>query len=91
MKKLLVLLLTVFFSLCCSAQPISELKEKAAQGDVSAQFRLAYCYFKGVGVTQDPKQAVYWYRKAAEQGHARAQKILPRLEEELNNDGKPKK
>lgn len=91
MKKLLVLLLTVCFSLCCSAQPISELKEKAAQGVVSAQFRLAYCYFKGVGVTKDPKQAVYWYRKAAEQGHARAQKKLPRLEEELNNDGKPKK
>ena len=78
MKKLLVLLLTVCFSLCCSAQPISELKEKAAQGVVSAQFRLADCYFKGVGVTKDPKQAVYWYRKAAEQGHARAQIILAR-------------
>ena len=30
-------------------------------------------YTNGHGVTQDYKQAVKWYRKAAEQGHASAQ------------------
>jgi TPR repeat protein len=30
-------------------------------------------YDYGTGVTQDKQQAVYWYRKAAEQGHAGAQ------------------
>ncbi|EET45191.1 Sel1 repeat protein [Neisseria sicca ATCC 29256] len=30
-------------------------------------------YEKGQGVRQDDKQAVYWYRKAAEQGNAKAQ------------------
>ena len=30
-------------------------------------------YDKGRGVEQDDEQAVFWYRKAAEQGNARAQ------------------
>ena len=30
-------------------------------------------YAKGQGVTQDVVEAVRWYRKAAEQGHATAQ------------------
>jgi len=33
-------------------------------------------YDKGKGVTQDYKQAVYWYQKAAEQGYAEAQNHL---------------
>ena len=31
------------------------------------------CYNLGTGVTKDYTQAVYWFRKAAEQGHAEAQ------------------
>ena len=33
-------------------------------------------YFNGRGVAQDYKQAVAWIRKAAEQGDAKAQRIL---------------
>ena len=44
-----------------------------------AQCLLGYCYKHGNGVGQDNKQAVYWYRKAAEQGHADAQNVLKRL------------
>ena len=33
-------------------------------------------YDNGEGVEQDFKKAVYWYRKAAEQGDAEAQEIL---------------
>ena len=40
---------------------------KAKQGDPGAQFSLGECYYHGA---QDYKQAVYWYSKAAEQGHA---------------------
>ena len=43
---------------------------KAKQGDPGAQFALAECYYHGA---QDYKQAVYWYSKDAEQGHASAQ------------------
>ena len=44
----------------------------AKQGDASAQDRLADMYYVGDGVPRDDAQAVYWYRKAAEQGFARA-------------------
>ncbi|WP_309295377.1 tetratricopeptide repeat protein, partial [Aeromonas caviae] len=33
-------------------------------------------YTKGQGVAQDNSQAMAWYRKAAEQGHAQAQYFL---------------
>ena len=38
-----------------------------------AQGQLGGCYFKGTGVPQDDAQAVVWFRKGAEQGHAGAQ------------------
>ena len=34
---------------------------------------------KGQGIAKDAKQAVNWYTKAAERGHARAQFLLGRL------------
>ena len=40
---------------------------------MKVQFVLGYCYDEGQGVAQDYTQAVYWYRKSAEQGYARAQ------------------
>jgi len=50
---------------------------KSSDGDdTEAQYNLAMMYSKGIGVTQDLEQAVYWYRKAAEQKHAEAQLIL---------------
>ena len=39
----------------------------------STQFELGWCYENGCGVDKDEKQAVYWYRKATEQGDADAQ------------------
>lgn len=41
-----------------------------------AQSNIGLCYEYGRGVNQDYYEAVKWYRKAAEQGHAGAQKIL---------------
>ena len=43
---------------------------------VEAQFNLGYAYDSGKGITQNDEQAIYWYRKAAEQGHKRAQFCL---------------
>ena len=37
---------------------------------------LGWCYANGEGVPQDFQEAVKWYRKAAEQGHADAQNNL---------------
>ena len=42
----------------------------AEQGVAKAQYNLGLMYYKGEGVPEDDKQAVKWYRLAAEQGLA---------------------
>jgi len=49
------------------------LKPLVEQGDAVAQYNLGVMYAHGEGVSEDDAQAVHWYRKAAEQGVARAQ------------------
>ncbi|MEZ9417619.1 tetratricopeptide repeat protein, partial [Vibrio sp. 10N.286.49.E1] len=49
---------------------------------MDAQYNLGLSYERGVGVIQDYKEAVSWYRKAAEQGHALAQNNLGVMYEE---------
>lgn len=41
--------------------------------NAQTQFERGRAYEKGQGVPQDDAQALAWYRKAAEQGHAKAQ------------------
>ncbi|MBW2737831.1 MAG: sel1 repeat family protein [Deltaproteobacteria bacterium] len=58
---------------------IIKSKEKAAPtgtSDAEAQFKLGLKYERGKGVPKNPKKAVEFYRKAAEQGHADAQAML---------------
>ena len=55
------------------------LVEKADAGDASAQYRLGFSYASGIGVEKNPAEAVRWYRKAAQQGLAMAQKNLAEL------------
>ncbi len=52
------------------------LREKAEQGQVSAQLQLGRMYDMGQGVPQDYKEAFRWYQAAAEQEHADAQRYL---------------
>jgi uncharacterized protein len=52
---------------------ITQLKADAQKGYASQQIELAAAYFTGNGVTQDAKQAAYWYRKAAEAGDPEAE------------------
>jgi serine/threonine protein kinase len=50
-----------------------DLYGKAAdQGNASAQFGLGVIYDNGRGVSENDVEAVKWFRKAAEQGHATA-------------------
>jgi len=44
---------------------------------------LGYMYLYGLGVPQDYNKALYWFKKAAEQGYARAKANLEYLESEL--------
>ena len=72
---------------CSDAQyRLGEIKEKteptiavdwyrmaAAQNDKKAQYRLGFCYEKGLGVEQDFSMAVELYEKSAKQGYEKAQ------------------
>lgn len=51
----------------------------AAAGDAQAQYQLGRMYEFGDAVRPEPKKAVYWYRKAAEQDLPRAQYNLARM------------
>ena len=53
-----------------------ETKVKAEKGDAKAQTLLGIFYQDGDGVPKDDAEAVKWYRKAADQGHALAQYFL---------------
>jgi TPR repeat protein len=48
----------------------------AARGDPQAQYMLGACYYFGVRVNKEPKEALKWLQLAAEQGHTRAQSAL---------------
>jgi TPR repeat protein len=51
-------------------------KALAERGDRTAQTNLGNCYYKAYGAVKDQVQAVMWWRKAADQGHAQAQFML---------------
>ena len=74
MKKIITsIFLFVGITACAQSTRIDSLMTKAEQGVAKAQYNLGECYYEGIGVPQDYKQAVYWYSKAAEQGLAEAQ------------------
>ena len=54
-------------------QSIAELQQRAETGDSEAQYQLALRYSSGHGVFQNDAEAVTWFRKSAESGHAMAQ------------------
>jgi TPR repeat protein len=47
--------------------------------NAEAQFQLGGLYRKGMGVEKNSKQAVEWYRKAAQQGHEGAKARLKEM------------
>jgi len=64
--------------------------KQAEEGDMDSQFYMADCYDSGKEVNKDHKMAIYWYEKAANQGHIAAQfllglKHLVRAQNPLNN------
>ncbi|WP_353071342.1 tetratricopeptide repeat protein [Tunturiibacter gelidiferens] len=72
---LLAIGVTLLVGYAASAEgiDITQLKADAQKGYASRQIELAAAYFTGNGVTQDAKQAAYWYQKAAEAGDPEAE------------------
>ncbi|MEJ7925273.1 SPOR domain-containing protein [Sphingobium sp. AN641] len=58
------------------ARAISEWRPLAAAGDPDAQFNMGQAHKLGRGVQTDLSAALEWYRKAAGQGHLRAEDNL---------------
>lgn len=61
------------------------LLKQAEEGDVIAQFRLAYCYQTGDGVQRNSDECIRWYTIAAMNGHPASQHNLGVLY--MNGDG----
>ncbi len=55
------------------ATALREWRPLAERGIRAAQYNMGLMHKKGLGVVQDPKEAVKWYRRAAEQGLAKGQ------------------
>lgn len=56
---------------------VATMKKKAEQGDAASQYSLADCYaFEEHGMPHDQARAIYWYQKAAAQGHAFSMFVL---------------
>lgn len=58
------------------ARAVAVWQPLAQSGDPDAQFNMGQAYKLGRGVKADPVLAIDWYRKAAKQGHARAEDNL---------------
>ena len=56
-----------------------DFEQRAYQGDPVAQFCLGYMYKNGKGVKADDEEAMAWYIKAAQKGHAPAQNNLAKM------------
>jgi len=55
-------------------------RDAAYGGDLEAQFEFGICLRDGVGVQQNPQEAIEWFRKAAEAGHTGAAQALSMLQ-----------
>lgn len=58
------------------ARAIAQWRPLAQSGDADAQFNMGQAYKLGRGVQSDMSTAIDWYRKAAAQGHTRAEDNL---------------
>jgi TPR repeat protein len=64
---------------------VQHFRTLADQGIAPAQWMIGWTYHRGFTVPQDLQEAMRWYRKAAEQGHARSHLALGILYE--NGEG----
>lgn len=55
------------------------LKEGAEKNNPDAQYALGYMYYYGKGVTEDKQKALFWFNRAALNGHEKAIEALNRL------------
>ncbi|MEA3372463.1 MAG: tetratricopeptide repeat protein [Campylobacterota bacterium] len=57
--------------------------DAATLGDPEAQYQLGYMYYRGIFIKGDMDKAGYWFGKASEQGHQKAEFYLSMIWEEV--------
>ena len=62
-------------------QAFRDYMVEAREGDPTAQFVVARRLEKGIGTKKDTEQALYWYKQAADNGHALAKLFIDRKAE----------
>jgi hypothetical protein len=62
-------------------QAFTDYMVEAREGDPTAQFVVARRLEKGLGTKKDTEQALYWYKQAADNGHALAKLFVDRKAE----------
>lgn len=77
LQKLLFIILTSTLFFSTHAESLAETRELAEKGDAEAQFKLGISHIMiPIHQSTNTKHAVYWFTKAAEQGHGTAQEML---------------
>jgi len=78
--RLVVLLILVCISFAQEATvdsiDVAQLRARAEAGHAPEQIKLARALRSGIGIKQDPIEAVHWFLKAADQGDPEAQTDL---------------
>ncbi len=59
---------------------IKTLYDKAQEGNVEAELKIAFCYYDGDGVARNHTEARRWFAKAAEHGNETARRLLPKFQ-----------
>ena len=60
-------------------------KPLADKGNAEAQYHLGYMFQTGTGVDQDNTKALFWYNKAAKNGHGKAFILAKVVEREMKH------
>lgn len=56
-------------------EKFKKVYQEAVKGDMEYQYSLAMCYKYGYGVKEDKEKALFWFKKAADQGHKQAERV----------------
>lgn len=62
----------------------------AELGNPNGQYNAGRCYLEGDGVKADFLMGYYWVGRAAEQGQGQARLMLPKLEQQFEDESNPK-
>ncbi len=100
LRKLILVLLTVFLVACATATPLEsgmqsfdnrdyktafeQLYPVAMEGDPDAQYAVGYMLYYGKGVAVNKNDGMEWIRKSAKQGNSLAEQALGIVYEQAN-------